>query len=221
MSKRGVPFTSRRSVIGALLMTTLLSAAYAQSGTPGKVEKAKPQTAPLPPDKPKPSPVRGLASLTRQTPLSEAINILRNSTTPPLNIIVLWRPLHNAGVYENTPIGIDGITGLRTGQYLDLLTLSLSAGASARIGYTVHKGAITLSTTDTLPAPKSVARVYDISDLVAPPARYAPVTMGFGLGYGGPMPGAIGYAGSPVSSLSNLVITSGGTSQGAGNYRGR
>jgi len=53
---------------------------------------------------------------------------------PPLNISVLWREIgDNAGIYRDTPIGIDDVEGLRIGQYLDL-PLSLSAGASARLG---------------------------------------------------------------------------------------
>ena len=156
-----------------------------QTGTPAHTEKAK-TPAPLPPNRPKPAATRSTASLTPQTPFREAIDVLRNSTTPPLAIVVLWRQLADgAGVYPETPIGLDGLTGLRAGQCLDLLMLSLSAGASAKLGYAVDKGVITISTTDALPAPKVVARVYDISDLVAPPARYSPSSMGFGLGYGG------------------------------------
>jgi hypothetical protein len=156
-----------------------------QAGTPAKEEKAK-MPAPPAPSQPKPAPARSPAVLTPQTPLSEAIDILRNSTNPPLPIVVLWRQLADgAGVYRETPIGLDGLSGLRAGQCLDLLMLSLSAGASAKLGYVVHKGVITISTMNTLPAPKPIARVYDISDLVAPPARYSLQSMGFGMGYGG------------------------------------
>ncbi len=109
------------------------------------------------------------ASLTRLTPLSEALDIVRHSIAPPLSIIVLWKPLNGAGIYANTPIGIDVAGKLKVGQILNLLTLSLSAGASSKIGYTVDGGVITISTTDTLAAPNLVTRVYDISDLVSPP----------------------------------------------------
>jgi hypothetical protein len=127
--------------------------------------------------------------------LSEAVEILRNSTTPPLPIVVLWKQLADgAGVYRETPIGLDGLTGLGAGRCLDLLMLSLSAGASAKLGYIVDGGVITISTTDTLPAPKRITRVYDISDLVAPPARYSLPSIGFGLGYGGLTPPFANYA---------------------------
>jgi len=125
-------------------------------------------------------------------PFSEAIDILRNATRPPLNIVVLWRDLADgAGIYRDTPIGIDGVSGLRIRQYLDLLVLSLSAGASAKLDWIVHGGVVTIGTVDALPKPKNVTRVYDISDLVAPPAQYSLPMMGFGGmgGYGGGMYG--------------------------------
>jgi hypothetical protein len=129
-------------------------------------------------------------------PLGEAIDILRNCTAPPLNIIVLWRSLDSAGVYRDTPIGIDGLPGLRVRQYLDMLALSLSAGASDKIGYAVHGGVITIGTTTALPAPRFETRVYDIRDLTAPPANYSLPSMGFGgLGYGGMRGPAGNYAG--------------------------
>jgi hypothetical protein len=188
-----IRFATARNVILLLSLAALLSPtawaanpkARSQAGAPVEKEKAKPPT-PSPPSRPKPVTVRRAASLTPQTPFGEAIDILRHSTTPPLPIVVLWRQLaEGAGVYRDTPIGLDGLTGLRAGQCLDLLMLSLSAGASAKLGYVVDKGVITISTTDTLRAPKLITRVYDISDLVAAPARYSLSSMGFGLGYGG------------------------------------
>jgi hypothetical protein len=196
-------FATVRHVLLVLGLAALLSPvtqaadpkARSQAGPAAKEEIAK-TPAPLPPSQPKPSAARSPAAFTPQTPFSEAIDILRNSTTPPLAIIVLWRQLADgAGVYRETPIGIDGLSGLRAGQCLDLLMLSLSAGASAKLGYVVDKGVITISTTDALPAQKTVTRVYDISDLMAPPARYSLSSMGFGMGYGGLTAPFGGYAG--------------------------
>ena len=132
------------------------------------------------------STVRTPASFTPHMPLDEAIDILRNCTTPPLNIVVLWRSLDGAGIYKDTPIGIDGLAGLRVGQYLDLLVLSLSAGASEEIAYTVRGGVITIGTRWVLPASRQMTRVYDIRDLTAPPSNPSLAPMGFGgMGYGG------------------------------------
>ena len=229
-----IRFATVRNAFLALGVAVLLSSvaraaepkARAPAATPAKKEKAK-TPAPLPPSQPKPAPVRSPASFTPQTPFSEAIDILRNSTTPPLTIIVLWRQLADgAGVYRETPIGIDGASGLRAGQWLDLLMLSLSAGASAKLGYVVDKGVITISTTDALPAPKPVTRIYDISDLVAPPARYSLSSMGFGMGYGGPTAPFGGYAGGSygtgnVSPSGPPAIASRSTRLSPPTYRSR
>jgi hypothetical protein len=219
----GIPFTTIRKTMLGMIALVSMAVYGANPHPPAEKERAKAPTASLPSSKPKPPAVRNAASFTLQTPFSEAIDILRNSTTPPLKIIVLWKPLgDSAGVYRDTPIGIDGVAGLRVGQVLDLLMLSLSAGASAKIGYIVDKGVITISTTNALPTPKPVARVYDISDLVAPPARYSLQSMGFGMGYGGPMtpfgnyPGNLGTGSpNPASSPSR------NTGQIARTYRNR
>jgi len=207
-------------VLAAIVFVPSLAGAAVPT-TAAKKENTKAQTTAPPSNQPVPAAVRSLASFTRQTSFSEAIDLLRNSTTPPLKIIVLWRPLNNAGVYANTPIGIDGVAGLQAGQVLELLTLSLSAGASATIGYAVNKGVITISTTDALPSPKPVTRIYDVSDLVAAPGRYSPLTTGFGMGYGGPMMPFSGYAGSPGGAFSSPAILPGITISSARNYRGR
>lgn len=214
-------------------LTALLPVAVhaAHGNTPVQKQEAKPRTTP-PVHQPESPARRSPASLTPQTPLGEAVDLLRNSTTPPLKILVLWKPLGEAGIYRDTPIGIDGSAGLCATQYLEFLVLSLSAGASARLGYTVDKDVITIATTDALPAPKQVTRVYDIHDLVAPPARYSLASMGFTVGYGSPvMPpgGPVGNPGygsyrvsSPSTDLSRPArSTSGRTGPNARSYRSR
>ena len=164
------------------------------------------------------------AAFTPDMPFSQAIDILRNSTQPPLNLVVLWREIEeNAGVDRNTPIGIDGLRGLRLGQCLKTLLISMSATATTKIGYVVDHGFITIATVDSLPIPKPVTRVYDISDLVAPPSR----PMGFGMmpgmmpgmgmmpGLGGGMPyGGYGTGGG------NYAPGYGTYNSGYGNYSG-
>jgi hypothetical protein len=159
-------------------------------------------------------------------PLSEAITILRTCTTPPLNLVVLWRDLDNAGIYRDTPIGIDGIPGLRVGQYLDLLVLSLSAGAADKIGYSVHQGVITIATTSSLPAPRHVTRVHDVRDLVAPPSTgfggMGFGGMGYGGMYGGQMMGLGGSYGGGLGTgygLGSSYLPGGGLS-GPGGFPG-
>lgn len=200
MSKGNLP-GNRSTPLALVIIASLVAAAYAadpnappdpnaSSGAKQPVVKVlvtPPVTKPAPPAK------RTPASFTRDMSFGEAIDILRNCTTPPLNIVVLWKEVgENAGIYKDTPIGIDGVPGLRVRQYIELLVLSLSGGASAKLGYAVNSGVVTIATTDALPAPKRVTRIYDISDLVSEPARYFFPPPGFGIGYGMPMMGQFG-----------------------------
>lgn len=203
MSQRIQHATVRSAWIGVVLVTLSSTVVYAvttASPTPTANATVKPNgVQPLkPPDiKPVLRPAaRTPASFTRDMPLSEAIEILQNCTTPPLPIVVLWRDLDGAGIYHDTPIGIDGIPGLRLSQYLDMLVLSLSAGASTEIGYRVHRGVIMIASTPALPVSKQITRVYDIRDLTSPPSNPFPM-MGFGGLYGGPMMGTGGGSGGP------------------------
>jgi len=184
MSGRSCQATATATTVLAAI-ALLSTAVHAADPNAPPAEKVKTQkvTKPSPSKPAKPT----VASFTPEMPFSEAMDILRNSTTPPLNIVVLWKEIgENAGVYRETPIGINGVAGLRVGQYLELLLLSLSSGTSAKLGYTVKDGVITVGTTGSLRAPKKVTRIYDVSDLVAEPARYFFPPMGFGgMGYGG------------------------------------
>jgi hypothetical protein len=172
------------AIVPAIARAAEPNAPSAPNASAAKKNAAARPAAPPARNPPRRAAVRTPASFTPQMPLSEALDILRSCTTPPLNIVVLWRSLDGAGIYRDTPIGIDGLPGLRVGQYLDMLALSLSAGAADRVGYTVHGGVITFATIASLPAPRPVTRVYDISDLTAPPANYRLGPMGYGGGLG-------------------------------------
>ncbi len=112
------------------------------------------------------------STLKRDMPFSEAIDILRNSTSPKLNIVVLWKDLEeNADIYPDTPIGIDGVAGVSLNRHLKSLVDGVSGGSPERLGYVVDEGVVVISTFGSIPA-KMVTRVYDITDLVGQPAQY-------------------------------------------------
>ncbi|MFQ5799250.1 MAG: hypothetical protein ACE5H0_11265 [Bacteroidota bacterium] len=116
-----------------------------------------------------------LSGLTLETPFGEAIEILRNSTEPALNIVVLWKDLReNAFIEASTPIYMQGVSGIPLRKGLELLLMAVS-GSPAELGYVVEArppaargGIIIIGTKDSLPV-KMVTRIYDISDLVARP----------------------------------------------------
>ena len=152
-----------------------------------------------------------------------AIDLLRRSTSRPLNIVVLWREIEdNAQIYRDTPINIEVNRGLRVRQYLELLLAGLSAGSLDELGYVVRKGAVVVATKDSLPS-RRVTRVYDISDLVAPPAQYGFPRMGFGgMGMGGMGMGGMGMGGMGMGGMGMGGMGYGGMGMmgGQGGYGG-
>lgn len=162
------------------------------------------------------------SSFTPEMSFSEAINILRNTTVPPVNIVVLWKNLEqHADIYRDTPIGIDGVSGVSLRTHLNLLLMSLSAGSTEKLGYVVNDGVIIISTESSLPK-RLRTRVYYIADLVGIPANGSimpGVGMPFGFGgipFGGMMSfglggllggiGNMGYTGQGRQSYGNVGI---------------
>ena len=129
-------------------------------------------------------------------PFSEAIDILRNSTVPKLNIVVLWKDLEeNADIYRETPIGTDGLSRVPLRTHLNILLMSVSGGDAEKLGYVVDEGVIIIATRSSLPK-KLVTRIYNITDLVSAPANYR-LMPGFGMPFGGTGFAGQGFYGSP------------------------
>jgi hypothetical protein len=148
------------------------------------------------------------AAFTPEMPLEEAIDIIRHTTHPPLNIVVLWKDLaNNADIYRDTAIGMEGVSGVRLRTLLDLLLTAVAGGNSVKLGYTIRHGVITIRTRHTI-RPKPQTRVYDVSDLVHPPANY--FFPWLGLGNMAPMVGQqpIGMMGSPLGTNSQTLLPS-------------
>ena len=153
----------------------------------------------------------GFSALTFHTTFSEAIDILRNSTDPPLKIVVMWKDLsENAYVEPDTPIKIDGVSGIRLRTALELLLMAVSSGV-AKLDYVVKDGVIIIATRDSLPA-RMRTRVYDISDLLAPPAR-------FGFGFAPPF--AAGWPGGAYFGQGGQMAFRDSTSRAAYGRGGR
>jgi len=147
----------------------------------------------------------GPSSFTPEMTFEEAINILRNSTVPKLNIAVLWKDLEqNADIYRDTPIGINGVSKVPLRTHLKLLLMSISAGGTEKLGYVVDDGVIIIATQGSLPK-KMKTRVYDIADLVSAPANFR-LMPGLGMPFGyGQMPygGMTSYGGTGYSRYRN------------------
>jgi hypothetical protein len=118
-----------------------------------------------------------LSAITIGTPLGRAIEILRNSTHPPLNIVVFWNDLRdNARIDQHTPIGAEPVPGVSLRKNLEILLASLPA----KLDYAVIDGVVVIATKDSLPK-KMLRCTYDITDLSARPADYHSGTSGAGV----------------------------------------
>lgn len=147
-----------------------------------------------------------LSALTFDTTLGEAIELLCNSTEPPLRVVVMWRDLNeNANIDRDTPVQIDGVSKIRLNTALDILMMAVSS-EFAKLGYIVKDGLIIIATKDSLPV-KMNTRVYDVSYLLSAPARYG---FGFRPAFGrGSQPGQYRNSGQQGSQragrMSDLI----------------
>jgi general secretion pathway protein D len=112
-----------------------------------------------------------LSELTSEMPLSEAIEELKNSVEPPLNVFVNWRDLYdNADIDQTTPINMDPISAISLGAALNLLLEAVSGGF-AELRYAVENGVVTIATEESLQIELKTL-VYDITDLLGRPADF-------------------------------------------------
>jgi tetratricopeptide (TPR) repeat protein len=111
-----------------------------------------------------------LSDFTPTMPFSQAIERLKNSVEPSLNINPNWKDLYdNADIDKNTEINMDPISAVPLGAALGFLLESV--GGLTKLGYTVKDGVIIIATVESLPS-KKVTQVYEISDLVGAAANF-------------------------------------------------
>jgi hypothetical protein len=122
----------------------------------------------------------------------------------------LWKDLEeNADIYPDTPIGIDGVSGVSLNRHLRSLVDGVSGGAQERLGYVVDDGVVVISTLGSLPK-RMVTRVYDITDLVGQPSTGFPGMGMMGMGMqggmmGGMMPGMGGMMGGMMPGMGGMM----------------
>ncbi len=159
-----------------------------------------------------------LSILTEDTTLEEAIDILRNSVSPPLPIIVRWPDLsENAFIEKDTPIGIDG-EGLRNVVVRTALKQILGAvgsGGFSELDFVVQEGTITVATKESLPT-NFVTEMYDVADLVNPAANFDEYSSGQQGGMGG---GGMGGGSSMGGGMGGGSSMGGGMGGGIGNWQ--
>ncbi|MHC5165106.1 MAG: hypothetical protein ACYSOI_07150, partial [Planctomycetota bacterium] len=129
------------------------------------------------------------SSLTTDTAFEEAVDLIRNSATPPRNsatpplpVVVLWSDLsENAFIEKDQPIGVDRLGVMKLGAGLRAITRSLWGIGITSVDFIVEDGVITIASKESLLTIRTSQ------------ARGVPSTMG-GFGGGG---GGFGGGGVP------------------------
>lgn len=129
-----------------------------------------------------------LSGLAVNTSFAEAIEILSKSTTPRLNIVVLWRGIRDYSLVDReSPIMMDGVSDITAKTGLELLLRAMSSGPD-KFGYVVRGNTVVVGMKSLMPA-RMYTRVYNVSDLAAAPS-FAP---------------APGFAGPGIFGLGNFI----------------
>jgi len=116
--------------------------------------------------------VVGLSSLTKDTPFREALEILRNSVEPPLELVVFWADLwENAYISPDTPINMQFLRAMQLHRVLELL-LKHSSIRLSEVGFVVEDGFIAIATKEFLRR-KLLLNVTGIADLIGAPAGFS------------------------------------------------
>lgn len=113
-----------------------------------------------------------LSSLTPETTLSEAIDIIRRSVEPQLPIVVIWNDLNaNAMIGQDSPIGVKGIRQIRVLDMLRTIAQSLSAISTSRVVVVPQQEVITISS-EAMANSRYQGMVYPVTDIISTPAAY-------------------------------------------------
>ncbi len=110
-------------------------------------------------------------TVSEQTPFIDALDELKSSDGGKLNLTVFWRDLERAGIDKDTPVQVGPIEAVPLKTALKLL-LNAVAGEDGVLDYRVLDGVIVIATRPTLAKFGPETRIYDITDLSAPPGEY-------------------------------------------------
>jgi hypothetical protein len=163
-----------------------------------------------------------LSMLTEDTTFEEAINLFRNAVDPPLTIIVLWGDLsENAFIERTTPINMtgEGLNNVVLGTALKRLLQAVSSGGFAELDYIVEEGIITIATIDSLPT-SFRTEIYDVTDLLNPPANWDENNSGTNNQQGGSGGSSGGFGGGGGGSSFGGGGGGGGFGGGGGGFGG-
>jgi len=83
-------------------------------------------------------------------PFSEALDTLKNSVDPPLQIVAMWKDLlDSCNTDRSTPIDIDGLPSVKVGTALELLVKAMSTDMCT-LGYQINDNVIVIEPAENL-----------------------------------------------------------------------
>ncbi|MBN1125283.1 MAG: hypothetical protein JXA82_09760 [Sedimentisphaerales bacterium] len=131
-----------------------------------------------------------------------ALDILRNSTNPPIPMVVLWGDLNNnALVDKTTPIGLSGVAQIPVRRAIRLLLVSVDGGQD-NIDCLARDGVVTIASAASGLRNEMVTRVYETGALTLPMAN---MLQGMGMGQFGGMGGmGMGMGGYPGMGMGGM-----------------
>ena len=157
--------------------------------------------------------------------LVDAIDILVNSSDPPLTVVVLWGDLdENAFIGQEEPIKMSGqsLSSVRLRTGFERL-LQAVGGGLAELDFAIEDGIITIATKESLPT-RYETRILNASELFGAPADFqGGMGMGGGGmsgGMGGGMSGGMGGMSGGMGGMSGGGMMGGGMSGGMGGMSG-
>ncbi|MFC1677959.1 hypothetical protein ACFL3G_12985 [Planctomycetota bacterium] len=160
---------AKKTLIAAAVSTVIFSYLFQAGICFGKTAK------PVPSYKIIHSQMKTLVDLSTIRPgvtFSEALDILRKSVNPQLNLIIFWRHLReSSSIDTDTPVYLDGIGEVPAGKALQLLLASVS-NELTQLDYVIDGGVVIVGLKESIRRRKMTLRVYDSGFLTASPADF-------------------------------------------------
>ncbi len=101
--------------------------------------------------------------------LEQALEVLRNSTKPPLKMVVLWGQLEKAGIERIKPVSMEGLSGAKLGTALRFV-LDSASSENGQLDYWIKDGVIIVGLKASKPNDK-VTQFYNVCDVTAAPSN--------------------------------------------------
>jgi hypothetical protein len=147
----------------------------------------------------------------------QAIGVIRNSTKPPTQIVVMWRQLEQADIMPQTPIKVEGLSKATIGTALKMILNSATDNPS-EVDFWAEDGMIVVGSKQSKDNTKST-KLYDVQDISSPPSVGGAVAFGGAAANGmTPMTGMNGMNG--VNQMQGAGVGAGLGSSGYGGYGG-